>query len=208
MSNLNNNLGLSTVLDTVISAFARVQQGSPFSLNNMKQIPLTRGLFALVSDEDFERVSQRKWFARKSGSKFYAATWQGNWRSRTMLHLHHLIAGTPKEGNVIDHIDRNGLNCQRNNLRECTGKQNSSNRTGWGKSKYLGVSISNQTNGEVFWRAFININGKQVYLGQFTTAELAAEAYDKKALETKGGFASLNFPNKPLVEVFKPITLC
>ena len=160
----------------------------------MIEIVFPQGKVALIDDEDLYKVNSCKWFARRNGSVFYAATYIGYWRERKLLQLHHLILGAPKKGNVIDHVNHNGLDCRKFNLRECSVKENCSNRTGYGASKYLGVSIAN-LKGHVYWRAFISVLGKQKYLGQFRTPEEAARAYDDVAKQTKGEFANLNFPD-------------
>lgn len=95
--------------------------------------------------------------------------------------------------NTVDHIDRNPLNDKIENLREATPAQNSRNRTSLknSSSKYLGVSFcgNNQTNP---WRAIINVNGKNIYLGYFPTEELAALSYNMAAVKYWGEFANLN----------------
>ena len=162
-----------------------------FKKYTMKEISLTKGLVALVDDEDFDRVSQLKWFARKGSASHYASTWVGEWKERQLLHMHHFIIGNPGAGNVIDHRDRDGLNNQKENLRVCTSVQNSANRSPWGASKYLGVNPTNR-NGKIKFRAFIGSKGKNKYLGIFKTETEAAAAYNTAAKELHGEFANLN----------------
>jgi hypothetical protein len=157
----------------------------------MREIELTQGLFALVDDEDFDNVNQHKWFVKNGKNTNYAATWIGPWRKRKILQMHHLIIGKPVSGMVTDHADRNGLNNQRYNIRNCTISQNSANRKPYGTSKYLGVSIVRRKSGN-HWRAFTMINNKNKYLGIFKTQEEAALAYNKAALQYHGEFANLN----------------
>lgn len=160
----------------------------------MKEIQLTQGQVALIDDEDFALVNQYNWFARKARSKFYAMTWVGDWKDRKPLHLHRLIAGNPLKNILIDHIDRNGLNNQKANLRMSDGIQNSRNRSAWGTSKYLGVARTDTTQG-IKWRASI---GKK-YLGIFKTETEAANAYNVAATEKYGAFANLNDTHLPEV---------
>lgn len=155
----------------------------------MKEIPLTQGKYALIDDIDLERVSQYKWFARKSKKCYYAATYIREWEKVKMIHLHHFIAGWPLNGLIVDHKDRNGLNNQISNLRICTQAQNVANRTGWGISKYLGVS---KIKGRERWRAFIGFQKKIIYLGVFVSENAAALAYNEAAKKYKGEFANLN----------------
>ena len=82
-----------------------------------------------------EWLNQWNWWSEKGHNTFYVTRQIGKKRIR----MHNLIMGTT-ELNTVDHIDLNGLNCQRNNLRRCTRSQNAKNRTPWGSSKYLGVS--------------------------------------------------------------------
>jgi hypothetical protein len=160
----------------------------------MKQIPLTQGKFALVDDEDFEYLNQYKWCAvtkkRKDGNEgtFYAITHPG-------IRMHRLIMNAPKELEV-DHIDGDGLNNQKHNLRNCTRLQNVLNQkiqqTNKKTSKYRGVLWNGKRN----WRVQIQYKSKVYYLGYFVCEEEAARCWDKKAEELFGEFARLNFPKK------------
>jgi hypothetical protein len=89
----------------------------------MKEIKLTQGQVALVDDEDFEKINQFKWFAAKKGKTFYATrniTVNGK-RKSALMHWYIM------DGKSIDHIDRNGCNNCRNNLRFCTHQENQMN---------------------------------------------------------------------------------
>lgn len=83
----------------------------------MNVIGLTRGKFAFIDSEDLEKVKSYTWFALKSGRNFYAAT-------RPHLLMHHLIIGKPERPFEIDHINHNGLDNRKHNLRICTHAQN------------------------------------------------------------------------------------
>ena len=99
------------------------------------------------------------------------------------------------KGMVVDHIDGNGLNNRKSNLRICTKAQNVHNsrpRTNT-SSKYKGV-FWNKANKK--WSATIHKGDKWTYIGGFDDEKEAARAYDRKAAEFFGEFAYLNFPEK------------
>jgi len=156
----------------------------------MKEIKLSGGLVALIDDEDYEKISKFKWNAHKSNAKTYIArrTIWINKRSYE-ISMHRLIMDAPK-GMEVDHIDHNGLNNQKSNLRICTQAQNSRNRSAYGRVKYLGVAYC--SSGRCI-RARIYSNGKNIELGSFKTEEEAAMAYDEAAKKYHGEFANLNF---------------
>lgn len=156
----------------------------------MKEIVLTQGKVAMVDDEDYEYLNQFKWCAANNGGTFYAirkACYDGKWITERM---HRVLFDIPP-GKEIDHIDHNGLNNQRGNLRIVTRQQNKFNARAWGQSKYLGVSIYND-NGRKYIAANIWINGKKKYLGFFPTEEAAALAYNEAAIGFQGEYANLN----------------
>ena len=156
-----------------------------------KQIPLTQGKFAIVDDADFERVNQFKWCAKKGGNTFYAARHSAMPFSKT-IRLHIYLMDSPK-GAKVDHKDGNGLNCQRYNLRFATKSQNAMNRgkNRNNKSGFKGVAW-HKSRGKFV--AQIAVNGRDIHLGCFQTAEAAARAYDEAAKKHHGEFAYLNFP--------------
>lgn len=163
----------------------------------MKEIPLTGGYIAIVDDEDFERVSEFKWRAKTQVQRrtVYAIRSvrreDGGW---TTEGLHRFIL-SPPHGITVDHIDRNGLNNRRENLRFATTNENGQNRRKGinNTSGYMGVSWHKGTGK---WRAQISVNGRDKHLGYYEFPIEAAKARDKTARELHGKFASLNFPDE------------
>lgn len=152
----------------------------------MKRIRLTQGKYALVDDEDYERVIAHKWRAHKSGKTWYAETGSG----KDMVLMHRFILGT-EEDRETDHRDGNGLHNWSDNLREATRTQNNRNRPGWAKHGFKGVARVTNTDR---WAARVQVDKCMIALGCFDTPEDAARAYDAGALIHHGAFARLNFP--------------
>jgi hypothetical protein len=151
-----------------------------------KTIQLTKGKVTVVSDEDHEEQNQWSWSACKTGNKWYAVR-KSNGK---IIKLHRVIAGA--ENNVeVDHINGDGLDNRRENLRLCNTSENNRNRgkSPRNKTGYKGVSREGTQ-----YRAQISIYRKDIYIGSFGTAEAAAHAYDEAAKKHHGPFARLNFP--------------
>ncbi len=157
-----------------------------------KSIPLSKGQFALIDDEDYERVSQFKWHAIPTKTTYYAARNKPTLFGYKHEYLHTFLMGSNSK-EMVDHQDRNGLNCTRANLRPANRNENYRNRGAQSNNKagYKGVYF-NKTKKK--WDAQISVGGKSMYIGRYETAEDAARAYDKRALELFGEFAYLNFP--------------
>lgn len=161
----------------------------------MKQIPLTQGKIALVDNADFEHLNQWKYYAVRSRGKWYAARSPSRkLGKRKNIFMHNDIMQTPPDKEV-DHIDRDGLNNQRYNLRLAVHLQNSGNR---GKqsdntSGYKGAYFHKLRHSRP-WGANIGVDGTLIHLGYFYTVEEAARAYDQAAKKYFGEFANLNFP--------------
>jgi hypothetical protein len=156
----------------------------------MKLVPLTKGKFAKVDDADFERVSEFKWqvvCARGETSVWYARrhVWINGRRSTEQMHRFLF-----PEFSITDHIDGDGLNNQKSNLRECTRNQNGQNRKLQDHStKFKGVHFY-KANGT--FQANIQSQGRRIFLGYFKTAIDAAKAYDAAATKYFGSFARTN----------------
>ena len=148
----------------------------------MKTINLTRGMVAIVDDQDYEWLSQFKWYYCPVG---YAARRQNG----KHIYMHRLIAGA-KPGEYVDHINRNKLDNRRSNLRICTRQQNQHNQgPRRGTSRYKGVSYRKDTGK---YSAQIHFNGKKISLGSFATEDEAALAYNEAARKYHGEFAYQN----------------
>lgn len=158
-------------------------------------VPLTQGKFATIDEEDAPRVLAFSWYAlRAGGRRFYAARryLDSEGKAHTQF-LHRLLLDAPP-GMLVDHRDRDGLNCTRANIRLATTAQNSYNKgvPARSLSGFKGVGPDRFRPG--FWVANIMKRNKRYPLGSFPTAEEAARAYDNAARELFGDFAYLNFP--------------
>lgn len=158
-----------------------------------KEIHLTKGKIAIVSDEDYEVLSRLKWKARWHGNSWYAYRKERRNGHKHDISMHRKILNAPP-GVLVDHKDGDGLNNQRDNLRICNSLQNAWNscKRCTNKSGYKGVTWHTQRQK---WQARIRANGPQMHLGLFESALAAARAYDVAALKYHGEFARLNFPD-------------
>lgn len=157
----------------------------------MKQIPLLNGGHATVSDEDYPYLSRFVWKKRNTpGSKtWYARRWDGTQRKEVPMHRE--VMGHP-EGLFVDHIDGDGLNNTRENLRACVHAENMRNQRHDrvnNSSGYKGVTWYEPSQ---LWRAQISLNGKRMSLGYFKTKEEAAICYNHSATKLFGEFAQMN----------------
>ncbi|MHC4258834.1 MAG: HNH endonuclease [Planctomycetota bacterium] len=182
---------LEKLLMSLAIAYHRLRYGYSIRL-----IPVGHGKYAIVDADDYERLAKYKWRVCTNGHTFYAyrysSTRGGKKRQRVLMH--HQIIDIP-EGMVCDHINHNGLNNRKPNLRQATSSQNSCNTRNSGQttSRYRGVSQDSRPN---LWRARIRVNGRELHLGVFDNKVDAAKAYDTAAKEYHGEFAVLNFPER------------
>lgn len=161
----------------------------------MKEIPLTQGMVALVDDEDYELVSQYRWQALRGRRTFYAQAKTPRRDGRqTSMSMHRLILGLMGGTLHADHINGDGLDNRRNNLRPATRTQNARNRRldYNSVSGFKGVTAGRSGRG---WQARIRVGNTLLHLGTFDTPQQAARTYDSKARDLFGEFAWLNFPD-------------
>lgn len=159
----------------------------------MKKIILNKKFITLVDDEDYEWLSQWKWFAYKARNTYYVSRHSEDGKR---VDMHREILGLKRgDGKLGDHKDRNGLNNQRYNLRIATRELNGfnckmkSNNT----SGFRGV---NWSKGNKMWEAKLKISGRRIRCGYFHDRIQAALAYDRVALQYRGKAAVLNFPQE------------
>lgn len=156
------------------------------------QIPLTQNKYALIDAEDFDLVSGWTWSACKYGRTFYAKCSVRVAGKQTSVKMHRLIMSAD-EGEAVDHINGDGLDNRRCNLRLASKSQNGQNQANCRthSSRFKGVSWDKQTGR---WRSKIQCDGMTFHIGRFHSEIEAARAYDSAALELFGDYARLNFP--------------
>lgn len=157
-----------------------------------KHIQLNRGHVALVDSDNYDRlVAMGRWHANPHGRTVYARkNIRRNGRMVT-VGMHAIITGWP----YVDHVNGNGLDNRRANLRQATHGQNMGNKRIYSSntSGFKGVGLHRKSSK---WQAIIWRDGKSHYLGRYAIPEEAARAYDRAAVELFGDFARLNFPKE------------
>lgn len=155
---------------------------------SMKRVPLTKGMTALVDDEDYDRVMEHSWCASKTEKTWYA---QATINSRHVS-MHRFILSAIR-GQYVDHVNHDGLDNRRSNIRVCCQSRNAGNAVLHCKNKtgLKGVFFHPERKKNK-WTARICQQYKQKALGAFDTPEAAARAYDSAALERFGEFALTN----------------
>lgn len=152
-------------------------------------IAITKGKWVQIDAEDYARIAPLKWQAvSPNGINYYARrTVQEDLKIKN-VYMHNLILGIEDQ---IDHKNGDGLDNRKENLRICTQSQNRMNcRKGQNQSsKYKGVSWHKKNKR---WRAYIQVNGKKIALGNHVSEELAAKAYNDAAEKHFGEWACLN----------------
>lgn len=153
--------------------------------------PIELDKYAIVDIEDSD-LAFKKWYT--SSKSLYAKR-----SDKTKAFMHRIILerviGRPLERHeYVDHVDGNGLNNRRFNLRIATPHQNQLNKSGRGTSHFRGVSFNADTQK---WAVQIHYDDLSSYLGVYDDEVTAAQVYDAAAheyLDTK--FVKFNFPNQ------------
>lgn len=155
-----------------------------------RYIPLTRNQIAIVDTEDFEELNEFNWHAHWSddAKTFYAVRTPLVWEEcpREEISMHREIIGC-LDGEEADHIDGDGLNNRRQNLRKCTHAQNTKNKQIRSGKQFIGIQKRGRK-----WMFEVMHDGKRTTGFGFITPEDAARARDAVAIKVHGEFASLN----------------
>ena len=167
----------------------------------MIRVDLTQGFSTVIDPEYEHEICRFRWKILRASGKLYACrTRKVSGRSYRTILMHREILAAPR-GVLVDHIDGDGLNNTRANLRLCNGRQNLANRVSTrGRSRFKGVYWNKD---KALWQAQIGCgffdDGRQrtIYLGRFEREEDAALAYDRKAIEFHGEFARTNILPAP-----------
>lgn len=161
----------------------------------MIKIPLAgkySSLSALIDEDDEEAVRKYSWVrAERSGIVYAQRRWVADGKQRSQ-YLHTYLTGFA----LVDHVNHDGLDNRRANLRESDRRGNIRNCRK--RSSAKGVPCTSQYKGVAArrkkWVAGITVLGKHLYLGIFDNEEDAARVYDRAARQHFGEFACLNFP--------------
>jgi hypothetical protein len=161
----------------------------------MKKIKLTQGKWALVDDEDYEYLNQFCWCYLKQDKDRYGYAIRSGYdpitRARPRIAMHRVVVKA-KKGDIVDHINFNGLDNRRSNLRIVDRFQSAWNKRAKSKKTsgpQKGVSIVRDRHGvPSYWIARITRYGKRKYLGTFPTERKAAAAYINASIKYHGKY--------------------
>lgn len=157
---------------------------------DQKFLTLKHGTLILVSECDYDRLSQWSWREHQARHHIYGRRDYREGGVKKCRYLHQEIVGAPS-GVIVDHEDGNTFNCTRNNLRIAGYSENAHNAP-YITSSRKGGGFRGVYERDGGFRADIQYKGERYYLGDFDTAEEAADAYDAKAIQLYGDFAWTN----------------
>ena len=152
-----------------------------------------------LDDEDYPLVEEYVWFIVKKNDKDHTLYAMTHNEYEKNIPMHRLLFDFPHKSIEVDHINHNGLDNRRENLRLCTRSQNAANcrpRTD-GVSKYKGVGFKTDQFRRKPWTASIKVNYRTIRLGHFYIEEEAALAYNEAAIRYFGEFACINEVSLP-----------
>ena len=158
-----------------------------------RTIPLTQGKVAIVDAADYERLVQWKWHAMKNRRNWYVVRKErlADGKKRNIYMHREVLRLNYGDGEKSDHINGDGLDNRRANLRQATHAQNQRNSRKQlnNTSGYMGVSWHKQSKR---WEARIVVDGKRIHLGLFDDPVDGARAYDDAVIKYHGEFATKN----------------
>lgn len=156
----------------------------------MPEIMLTQGYSALVDEADYAEFNQYKWHAIKRKHTVYARRCVYKKGKQFAIYMHRAILRAPK-GSCVDHLNHNGLDNRRDNLRLATWAQNAQNRRR-SKGQVSGFKGVSWNSTDEKWQVYIRLNNKNTYLGSYVDRKEAAMAYDAAAKKHYKEFAHTN----------------
>lgn len=155
-------------------------------------ILLSNGDLCFVDDDWHPMLSCVNWNICTNRWTSYAVHRERYGQGRRHIVAMHRLILDAGPGEVVDHINGNGLDNRRVNLRIVTTHENNLNRfkNTRGSSQFKGVTWAKER-----WQAQIKLHGQMYYLGRFESEIEAARAYDLAARKLFKEFAKLNFPH-------------
>jgi len=142
-------------------------------------------MYCTLSTSKYDLVKMHRWYANKGFNTFYCVAHISNSKGiRTLLKMHKILLTSE----LVDHVDRDGLNNQTHNLRPCTRSQNASNRgiLSNNTSGHRGVFWNKETNR---WRALVRVNYKMKHLGYFENIKEACKTVEEARKRYFGDFS-------------------
>ncbi len=158
------------------------------ALPHVMCVPLADGPYALIDDDDAIEVSRHSWRSHKGRNTMYAINGSGQ-------SLHRLVMrNTLCDGFLVDHVNGDGLDCRKGNLRTATKQQNQANRKGAQSNSSSGIRGVSWDKSREKWAVNVAKGGRSFFRGRFHTLEQAKAAWREAAKAAYGEFGPIRRP--------------